>query len=90
MSGKELISRDILLSQLRTNIGVSQTSPDLIPAFGINNVVSKPARVRIKPILLVTLSRHIVAPIRPCYYESRDQQEEEKSNEDSHATEIEG
>lgn len=90
MSGEELISGDILLSQLRANIGVSQTSPDLVPALGINYVVSKPARVPIEPILLVTPSRHIVAPIRPCNYESKDQQDEEETNENGHAAKIEG
>ena len=90
MSGKELISGEILLSQRRANISVSQTSPDLIPALGVNYVVSKPVRIPIKPILLVTSSRHIVAPIRPCNYESKDQQDEEETNKDGHAAEIEG
>lgn len=90
MSGKELIRGDILLSQLRTNIGVSQTSPDLVPALGVNYMVSEPTRVTIKPILFVTSSDHIVAPIRLRNYKSEDQQEEEEANEDGHAAEIEG
>ncbi|PPD99964.1 hypothetical protein GOBAR_DD03012 [Gossypium barbadense] len=90
MSSKKLISGDELLSQLRTDIGVSQTIPDLIPALGVNYMVCKPARVAIKPILLVTPSRHTVAPIRSGNDEGKYQQDEEETNEDGHAAKIEG
>lgn len=53
-------------------------------------MVSEPTRVTIKPILFVTSSDHIVAPIRLRNYKSEDQQEEEEANEDGHAAEIEG
>ncbi|KAK8503113.1 hypothetical protein V6N13_025872 [Hibiscus sabdariffa] len=90
MRSKELIGGDKLLSQLGTDIGVRQASPDLIPALGVNNVASKPTGVPIEPILLETTSRHGVAPVRSRDNEGKDEQDEEETNEDGHAAKVQG
>ncbi|OMO67314.1 hypothetical protein CCACVL1_20615 [Corchorus capsularis] len=90
MSGEELISSNILLSELRANIRVSQTSPNFPPALRVNHMVPKPTRIPIKPILFVTSSRHIVTPILPCNEESKDQHNKEEANENGHAAKVKG
>lgn len=71
MSSKELISSDVILSELRTSIRISQTDPYLLPIAGISNVISKPLRKPFQPILPVSPARNGVASVRPCNSESK-------------------
>lgn len=90
MSGKELFSSDIFLGKLRTGISFSKTSSNFVPILRINNMISQPSGILFKPVLFIPSSRDIVATIRPRYNKSKDEKNEKESNQNGHATEIEG
>lgn len=90
MSRKELISGDKLLGKLRTSIGISKTSPNLVPILGIHHVVSKPTGKLVKPVLLVRSSGDIVAAVRPGYDKGKDEDDEKEHYQNGHNAEVEG
>jgi len=53
MSGKKLLSRNIIPIKLRTSIRIRKTSPNLPPIPIINNVVPQPLRKPGQAVLLV-------------------------------------
>lgn len=89
MSHEELISRDVLLVELRTSIRISQTSPYLLPSPGVRDIVPKPLGKPIKPILSIGPTRHRIASIRPCNSESEDEQHKDQDDEGCHAEKVE-
>lgn len=88
MSHEELIRRDKLLVEFRTDISVSKTSSDLIPTLGINNMVSQPGREAIKSVLSVGSARDRVGTIRSSDNKGEDEDKEEETYEDGHTTEV--
>lgn len=89
MGHDELISSEIILTQLRTDIALRQTIPDLHPILGIHHMISEPRRESFNPIFFITPSGNIIPTIGARDNESENQQDQEKSDENSHAAEIE-
>lgn len=90
MSHKELIGGDIFLVKFRTDISFTETSSNLVPILGVNNVIPQPAGEPIKAVLSVASSRDGVATVRSGYNEGENEKNEEEGNENCHETEIEG
>jgi hypothetical protein len=88
-SHEELVSSDIILSHLGTNISLSKTRPNLVPILGINDMIPQPSRESLKPILSITPPWHIIATIGARDHKGEDQKDQEKSYENGHAAEIE-
>lgn len=88
-SREELVSSDIILSQLGTNISLSKTRPNLVPILGINDMIPQPRGKSLKPILSIASPRHIIATIGARDHKSEDQKDQQKSYENCHAAEIE-
>ncbi|PRQ46818.1 hypothetical protein RchiOBHm_Chr2g0093111 [Rosa chinensis] len=65
VSRKELISSDVILSEVRTSIRFSQADPYLLPVPGISNVIPKPLRKPVQPVLPVSPTRNAVASVGP-------------------------
>lgn len=89
MRREELISSDIILSQLRTNIAVCETIPNLVPILGVQYMISKPRRESFKPVLFITPPWNNVPTILARDNKSKNQQNQEKSDENGHAAEVE-
>ena len=89
VSREELVSSDIILSQLGTNISLRKTRPNLVPILGINDMIPQPRGKSLKPILSITSPRHIIATISARDHKSEDQKDQQKPYENCHAAEIE-
>lgn len=90
MSHEKLISSDVILVEFSTNIGISQTSPNLLPIFGIGDVVPEPLGVAVELVLLVSPTGHGITTIMSSDDEGKDEKDEEEDYENGHTEEIKG
>lgn len=90
MSHEKLISSDVILGELSTNIGIRQTSPNLLPISGIGDVVPEPVGEAVELVLLVSPAGHGITAITSSDDEGKDEKDEEEDYENGHTEEIKG
>lgn len=90
MRVEELISRYVVLRELNADIGISQTSGNLVPTPRSGEMVPQPGGETMEHGLLEASSGDIVGSIGSSNDERKEEDEKEKSDEDGHATKVKG
>lgn len=90
MSDKEISCTHILRIELTTEIGLSQTTPDLNPIIITSYMIPKPIREPIKAVLFVSTAGYPEGSIGSGYDKGEDEEDKEESDEDGHTAKVEG